>query len=135
MGVSFMKQNTEKRFLSIGIIVMGALFITLGIICLSIWIEIYSFLFNSPVYKYYTGDAYTGIQNAIVDTADNIEGLGFLIQDCTHAFLRIFGIVLLIIGAFLVYLGIIKLISSSGKNAQKKQLKPIEESDTDFCDI
>lgn len=61
----------------------------------------------------YGGDAYTGIQNAAAITANNVRSFGEVYLDTT-------GMILIIIGSFLVVLGIIELICGITYKTRKK---------------
>lgn len=48
-------------------------------------------------YETYGGDAYTGIQNATADVADNINSLGYMLREALSWFFVFFGAVLVIV--------------------------------------
>ena len=53
-------------------------------------------------HEYYGGDAYTGIQNAAADTANNIGELGYLISDIANMAFFFVGLFLIGLGLFLL---------------------------------
>ena len=50
----------------------------------------------------YGGDAYTGIQNAAADTANNVDSLGGLLSDVANATSFIGGLLVIALGLFLL---------------------------------
>ena len=87
---------TLKLISSILIIATGALMFIMGIsdafYCGGYYVS----------HKSYGGDAYTGIQNAAADTANNIESVGGLIADVANASMFFLGLLLIALGLFLL---------------------------------
>lgn len=54
---------------------------------------------SRTIHQQYGGDAYTGIQNAAADAANNISSLNDTIVFCTFSLLLVIGITLIAIGA------------------------------------
>lgn len=54
--------------------------------------------YERPSYEFYGGDAYTGIQNATADSANNIAEMGDILKNYIYDFSFTMGGILLIIG-------------------------------------
>ena len=117
-----MKKGVAEKILAIGITLVGVAAIVFGILCWSYW-NSYSYYGISVRYETYGGDAYTGIQNAAADTANNIKALIGLIGSSTSTLINYMGYLIFTIGALLFVVSIAKMIS-----AFKKETKVIEST-------
>ena len=57
-------------------------------------------------YEFYGGDAYTGIQNAAADTANNIGRLTDLVESVGEEFFNFFGTMLILAGVLVIIVSI-----------------------------
>ena len=117
-----MNKQLGKKIGAIGIILTGIMAIIFGIICWS-YCESYSYYGDCVMYETYGGDAYTGIQNAAADTANNINDLISVIGCATSTLINYMGYLLFTIGVLLFVVGIAKTFS-----AFQKETKVIENT-------
>ena len=68
--------------------------------------------FDRPSYEYYGGDAYTGIQNSTVDSANNIAEMGDLLKNLIYDFSFTMGAILLIIGFLIVLFSTYQIVKT-----------------------
>ncbi len=68
--------------------------------------------YKKPSYEYYGGDAYSGIQHAGVDAANNIAEAGDLIKNYIYDFSYTFGAILLIAGLLIIVVSTFQLIKT-----------------------
>lgn len=111
-------QMKKKKILDlvmpIGLILAGIACIIFAIEALTgVWFEQVAFGANWVDYKYYGGDAYTGIQQAVADTANNVLLLHYnfsqFIQDMNGFFVA-FGAMFLVAGIIIILIGTNKTI-------------------------
>lgn len=103
-----MKKNVVKIVFSTLVVVMGVF----SIIFASVMFKSYSYSY--VWHKSYGGDAYTGIQNAAADAANNVVYLGKLCQ-------RGFGYLFIITGVLLIIAGLSCVTNSIINIAEKKK--------------
>lgn len=107
-----MEETLKKKIWAIGLVSIGVAAIVFAIICFC-----HGFYFSgSYVYHItYGGDAYTGIQNAAADTANNVKYLGSLLSNAAHFSGVCTGFLLLVVGALLLLVGILKGVDAFTK--------------------
>ena len=113
-----MQQKKGQKFLSLGLICIATLAIVFAVICWGANPCIWETKYVSK--EMYGGDAYTGIQNAAADTANNIKYLDLNLQYAAEFFAESMGYVFCIVGLLLLCIGISKAI-----NAFKKEVPTI----------
>ena len=92
-----MNKQLGKKIGAIGIVLTGIMAIVFGIICWCYW-DSYSYYGDYVSYETYGGDAYTGIQNAAADTANNINDLISVIGYATSTLINYMGYLIFTIG-------------------------------------
>ncbi len=87
--------------------------------------------FEKPQYEYYGGDAYTGMQNATVDAANNIAEMGDILKNYIYDFAFGMGALFLIIGVLLLLFVIYMLCKtiSAAVVVDKSQIDSIVETE------
>ena len=122
--VTLFEKNKQlgKKIGAIGIVLTGIMAIVFGIICWCYW-DSYSYYGDYVSYETYGGDAYTGIQNAAADTANNINDLISVIGYATSTLINYMGYLIFTIGVLLFVVGIAKMFS-----AFQKETKVIENT-------
>lgn len=68
--------------------------------------------YRRPSYEYYGGDAYTGIQNATADSANNIAEMGDILKNYIYDFSYTMGGLLLVIGLLVILISTYQLIKT-----------------------
>ena len=119
-----MEKGLAKKILAIGIMVVGLAAIVFAIICWSS--SIYFYEGSSVRFETYGGDAYTGIQNAAAQTANNIQYLNRSLEEFATLMANWMGFLLITIGTLLLVVGVSKTISAF----QKKPLEVVNEQAT-----
>ena len=112
-----MNKQLGKKIGAIGIVLTGIMAIVFGIICWCYW-ESYSYYGDYVSYEKYGGDAYTGIQNAAADTANNINDLISVIGYATSTLINYMGYLIFTIGVLLFVVGIAKIFSAFPKETK-----------------
>lgn len=110
-----MKNSIEKKILSIGLIVLGVAVLVFAIYQ-SACVPFYTYRGTMVGYKIYGGDAYTGIQNAAADAANNIYALNVEFCNTMEIFSSILICLCYIVALLLILIGVTKAISAFRKN-------------------
>lgn len=103
-------------------------FLAIGVFCIVVAIICFDYYgyflgdYTYPNYSYYGGDAYTGIQNGTVDTANNVREAGQQIskylRELLYGINDIAGYIFIITGLIMIVIGIDGFITN-GKMAKK----------------
>lgn len=108
-----MKKQLDKKIFGIGITLVGILAIIFAVICWGVYVDFTDG--NYMLKETYGGDAYTGIQNAAAQTANNIIYLNTNLGIATRQFCTCMGYLLCIVGALLLIVGVCKTIEAFKK--------------------
>ena len=103
-----------KKFFAVLFIVVGLLSIVLSYMAYDSYIGAYE---SSEAYG---GDAYTGIQNAAAQTANNVKALAELVAFST-------GSILLVAGLFMVVYGLFNLVGPKQPKQQAPAYAPVPQ--------
>lgn len=112
--------NLKRAYLKIKRVKIFFLILTELIGVLTIFFAITTFVgyydsfpaYERPTYEYYGGDAYTGIQNATVDSANNIAEMGDILKNYIYDFSFTMGGLLLVFGLLLIMVSTYQLIKT-----------------------
>ena len=108
------KLKKEAKIMKIVKIVFSALLICIGIVCFIFSTRIWSSWYSGTTVmdKYYGGDAYTGIQNACADIANNVNALGNLVDSLGYNIIHGMKFLLMTISFVLAVVGIYLVIKN-----------------------
>ncbi len=114
------KQYSKKNLiLSIGVVLIGVLAIVFAVLC---WCDDSLYAYGSLAVKYiYGGDAYTGIQQAAAEAANNVYYLNCNIETISKILTTCMGYLLFIIGIMLCIIGISKIVNNPQKDNAKTE--------------
>ena len=120
-----MTKAKEQKILSFAILIAGITCIIFAIIYYTTPPCFYLGAFE--YFETYGGDAYTGIQNAAAQTANNIIHLNQSIESATKIFTLFAAGIFVIIGFLLLVLGTVKLIAAFSTNNPQQNLNDIPQ--------
>ena len=82
--------------------------------------------YNYTANKSYGGDAYTGIQNAAADAANNINDLTTLVEECFQIICTWFSFTLFVVFTVLILKNIESIISVSKERREERKKREAE---------
>lgn len=126
-----MEKKKGQKFLSISLICIAIVAIIVAVFCRDADASLY-FSTNRVYKETYGGDAYTGIQNAAADTANNIATLNSNLNAAIIFFGEIMSNVFGIVGLLLLCIGIAKAINAFKKEASiivSNDIQGVQEND------
>ena len=104
-----------NRFLGIGLLLVGIAAVVFAILC-GTWasnVQSYVSWCDYVSFETYGGDAYTGIQNAAAETANNLVGLNRSLVFMGRMMLNCVALLFWIIAAILIIVGITKIYEAT----------------------
>ena len=129
-------EQKKTMFQTIAYLTIGALCIIFAIVCISDTFYYHGF-YTHVSYEYYGGDAYTGIQQAVADTANNVAEAGSNLALQLDAIFEVIGYIFIVMGLLLIANGINGLIIRGKYNSHRQPVKPLQGtmySQDNWCD-
>lgn len=112
------KINFVDYIVPMGVMLVGIASIVFAILCFTY--RAYGNYLGYTSYQYYGGDAYTGIQHAAADTANNVSQLMNGMENLVEDLQMTGGFFLIIVGALLLVFGLSKFIKVFKKNKENQ---------------
>ena len=109
----------SKRVTGFFLLVAAIVSVIFGIVCFNSYPSLDTTKYVK--YEYYGGDAYTGIQNAAADTANNVQANVETVKDNYYLIARGFGFALIIAGIVLLGCGVGKFFAASACDDAERQ--------------
>ncbi|MBR2645973.1 MAG: hypothetical protein IKD47_00225 [Clostridia bacterium] len=137
-----MKEQKAKKVSGFIFMAIGLLSIIFSIIFFKKDIDLRWFNGSGVLKETYGGDAYTGIQNAVADTANNIRALSLDIEEFGLEVLKMmnsfFGYILLVVGLLIFAIGVRELLKNKKEtciNGVQSIMQPQEKAENNYKNI
>lgn len=111
----------SKRVTGFFLLVAAIVSVIFGIVCFNSYPSSYLTSDKHVEYEYYGGDAYTGIQNAAADTANNVQANVETVRSTYYMIAQGFGFALIISGIVLFGCGVGKFFAASACDDAERQ--------------
>lgn len=109
----------SKRVTGFFLLVAAIVSVIFGIVCFNSYPS--SVTIKYVEYEYYGGDAYTGIQNAAADTANNVKANDATVRSTYYMIAKGFGFALILSGIVLFGCGVGKFFAASACDEAERQ--------------